>query len=104
MDEGFTIYEKMWEASDSDHPIDMPQAFQVGLFPKTISRRQEKAVELLEDLCRDVPADRAWVDESILFTNLRLADIEAQGVSQFSRMEWARSGSCVTDKGGIDFC
>ena len=32
MDEDFTIYEKMWEASALDHSIDMPQAFWVGLF------------------------------------------------------------------------
>ena len=39
MDEGLTTYEKMWEASASAHSIDMPQAFWMGLFLKTISRR-----------------------------------------------------------------
>ena len=43
-------------------------------------------MDLLDNLCRDVSADRTWVDESILSTNLRLADIEAQGVSHFP--EW----------------
>ena len=40
MDEGFIIYEKMWETSASAHSIDLPQAFRVGLFIKSISRRQ----------------------------------------------------------------
>ena len=43
-------------------------------------------VELLGGLCRNVSADRLWVDESILSTNLWLADIEVQGVSHFP--EW----------------
>ena len=64
----------------------MPQTYRVGLFLKAIIRRQEKAVDLLGNLCRDVLADRVWVDESILSTNLRLSDIEAQGLSHFT--EW----------------
>ena len=56
MDEGLTIYEKMWDASALDHSIDTPQAFWVGLFLKAIRSRQEKAVELLGNLCRDVSA------------------------------------------------
>ena len=83
MDEGLTKYEKMWEASSLDHSIDMPQAFRVELFLKAVIRRQEKAVNLLVNLCRDVLAYWAWVDEIILSTNLQLADIEAQGVSHF---------------------
>ena len=59
----------------------MPQTYRVGLFLKAIIRRQEKAVDLLGNLCRDVLADRVWVDESILSTNLQLAEIETQGVS-----------------------
>ena len=78
--EVLTIYKNMWEASASDHSIDMPQAFRVGLFLKAVRRRQEKVVELLGNLCRDVSADWAWADERILSTNLRLADIDAQGV------------------------
>ena len=42
MDGFLTIYENMWEASASDHSIDMPQAFWVELFLKAISTRQEK--------------------------------------------------------------
>ena len=38
------------------------------------------------NLCRDVLADQVWVDKIILSTNLRLADIEAQGVFHFP--EW----------------
>ena len=66
MDEGLTIYEKMLEASDLVHSINMLQTFWVGLFLEAIIWRQEKAVEILGDLCRDVLEDRAWVDESIL--------------------------------------
>ena len=39
VDEGLTTYEKMWEASASDHSIDMTQAFRVRLFLMVISRR-----------------------------------------------------------------
>ena len=39
VDECLTTYEKMLEASASDHSIDMPQAFRVGLFLMAISRR-----------------------------------------------------------------
>ena len=39
VDEGLTTYEKMWEASTSDHSIDMTQAFQVRLFLMVIIRR-----------------------------------------------------------------
>ena len=83
MDEGLTIYEKMWGASALDHSIDMNQAFWVGWLLKAISRRQEKAVDLWGTLCRDVSSDQVWVDESILYTNLQLAEIEAQDVSHF---------------------
>ena len=83
MDEGLTIYENIWEASASDHSINMNHAFHVGLFLKYTRRRQDKAVELWGNLCRDVLADQVRVDEKILYTNLRLADIEAQGVSHF---------------------
>ena len=53
----------------------MHQAFRVGLLLEleAISRRQEKAVDLLETLCRAVLADQAWVDDRILSTNLQLA-------------------------------
>ena len=48
------------------HYIDMPQDFWVGLFLDSIIRSQDKAVELLGTMCRDVPVDQAWVDEIIL--------------------------------------
>ena len=64
----------------------MPQSFWVGLFPEAISTRQDKAVYLLGILCGDVLSYRAWVDDSIHSTNLRLVGIEAQGVSRFP--EW----------------
>ena len=57
MDEVLTIYENMWEYSASDHLINTPQDFRVGLLLKGTIRRQEKAVDLLGTLCRDVLAD-----------------------------------------------
>ena len=87
MDESLTIYENMREASASDQSINTPQAFRVGLFLKAVSRRQDKAVDLLGTLCRYFLVDRAWVDKSILSTNLRLADIEAQGMSHFPSLK-----------------
>ena len=57
MYEGLTIYENMWEASALDHSIDMPQVFRVGLFLKAIRKTQEKAVDLLGTLCRDILED-----------------------------------------------
>ena len=95
MNEGFTIYEKMLQASASDHSIGVPQAFWVGLFFKAIISRQQKEVELLGDLCRYFLENWAQVDERILSTNLRLADIEAQGVSHFPEWKqhvWAAVG------------
>ena len=59
MYEGLIIYENIWEASDLYQSINMPQAFWMVLFLKAISRRQEKAVDLLENLYRDVLADQA---------------------------------------------
>ena len=51
-------------------------------------------VELLGTLCGDVSADRTWVEESIHSTNLRLVDIEFQGVSQFpERKEHVRASA-----------
>ena len=38
MDEGLNIYGNMWDAYASDHSIDIPQAFRVGLFLEAISR------------------------------------------------------------------
>ena len=59
MDEVLTIYENMWEYSASDHLINTPQDFRVGLLLKGTIRRQEKVVDLLGNLCRDVLADWA---------------------------------------------
>ena len=39
-DEGLNTYEKVWEASDLAHSIDMTNSFRVGLFLEAISRRQ----------------------------------------------------------------
>ena len=38
-DEGLVTYEKVWEASDLAHSINMPNSFQVGLFLEAIIRR-----------------------------------------------------------------
>ena len=40
-------------------------------------------MEILGKMCGDVSADLLWLEESIQPTNLRLADIDAQGVSHF---------------------
>ena len=81
--EDLATYEKMWEASALAHLINTPQPFWVGLFLEVISRSQDKAVELLGTLRGDVSADWTWVDNSIHTTNLRLEDIEAQGMYHF---------------------
>ena len=55
-------------------------------------------VGLSGDLCRDVLAYWSWVDESILSTNLRLEEIEAQGVSRFPERKehfWAAVGEIM---------
>ena len=57
-DEGLETCENLWEASALDHSVDMPYSFWVGLFLDTISRRHEKAVELLGKLCGDVSVDQ----------------------------------------------
>ena len=55
----------------------------MGLLLGAISRRQEKAVEILGTPCGDVSEDRTWVEESIRSKNIHLEDIEAQDVSPF---------------------
>ena len=84
MHEGLTIYENMWEASALDHPIDTYQDFRVRLLLNDTSRRQEKAVNLLENICRYVLAHQALVNEIIISTKLWLADIEKKGMSHFT--------------------
>ena len=85
-DEGLYTYEKVWESSDLAHSINMPHFFWVGLLLEAVSRKQEKAVEILRTLCGDVLVDQIWVEESIHSRNLQLADIAVQGVSNFT--EW----------------
>ena len=49
-------YEKLWGASDLAHSIDRPNSYQLGLFLEAISRRQEKAMEILGTLFGEVSA------------------------------------------------
>ena len=79
-------YEKLWGALALPHRIDIPHSFRVGLFLDAIIRRQEKELEILGMLYGDVLEDRTLVEDSIHSANLRLADIEAQGVYHFT--EW----------------
>ena len=85
-DENLGIYEKVWKAYALDHYMNVPHFFWVGLLLEAVSRKQEKAVEILRTLCGDVLVDQIWVEESIHSRNLQLADIEVQGVSNFT--EW----------------
>ena len=43
-------------------------------------------MEILKKLCADVDADRTWSGVGRLATNLRVADLEAQGSEKFP--EW----------------
>ena len=67
--EGLGTYEKLWEAFTLSQSINIPHYFWVGLFLETISRRQEKTVELFGTLYGDVFSDWMWVEESIHSTN-----------------------------------
>ena len=40
----------------------------------------EKAVELLKNMCTDMAADSTWDDEGIRTTNIRVVDLEEQGL------------------------
>ena len=80
------MYEKLWGDSDSQISISMPQMFRVGYFLKYLSLRQDRAVELLKNLCADVAADRTWDDKGLRTTNLRTVELEAQGLENFP--EW----------------
>ena len=92
--EGLDTYGKVWEAYDLAHYIYMPHSFRVGLFLDAIIRRQEKELEILGMLYGDVLEDRTLVEDSIHSANLRLVDIEFQGVYQFSeRREHVRASA-----------
>ena len=60
----------------------MPQTFILGDFLDSLSLRQDRAVEPLQNLCADVASDRTWDDKDIHTTNLRAEDLEAQGLEK----------------------
>ena len=45
--------------------------------------RQDRAVELLKNMCADIYVDSTWADEGLLTTNLCVEGLEAQGLENF---------------------
>ena len=88
-DEGLVTNEKVWEASDLDHSINMPHSFWLVL---------SLEMELLGTLCGYVSADQMWVEDSIHSTNLYLADIEAQGVYHFPECKEHVQAAAIQEK------
>ena len=85
-EDGIEVYEKVWGASASKISNAMTQTFRVGSFLESLILRQDRAVELLQNLCADVATDRTWDDKGLRTTNLRVVELEAQGLENFP--EW----------------
>ena len=55
--EGLSTYEKVWGDYALDHSINTPHYFWVGLFLESVSRRQEKVMEILGTMCGEFLED-----------------------------------------------
>ena len=69
---GLEVYQKVWEAWASQISIAMPQTFRVGYFLEYLSLRQDRAVELLQNLCTNVAVYSTWADEGLCTTKLHV--------------------------------
>ena len=85
-EDGIEVYEKVWGASASKNSNSTTQTFRVGSFLESLILRQDRAVELLQNLCADVATDMTWDDKGLHTTNLRVVELEAQGLENFP--EW----------------
>ena len=58
----------------------MPQTFILGAFLESLSLRQDRAVERLQNLCANVALDSTWDYKGFRTANLRVAYLEVQGL------------------------
>ena len=87
-EDGLEVYEKVWGAVASHISIAMTHTFILGDLQESLSLRQDKYVERLQKLCADVALDRTWAEKGLHTTNIRVADLEAQGLENFP--EWRK--------------
>ena len=80
------MYKKVWVGLASKLSISMPQTFRLGDFLESLILRQYRAVELLQNICTNVDADRTWTGKGLRTTNFRVEDLETQGLENFP--EW----------------
>ena len=80
------MYKKVWVGLASKLSISMPQTFRLGDFLESLILRQYRAVELLQNICANLDADRTWTGKGLRTTNFRVEDLETQGLENFP--EW----------------
>ena len=80
------VHKKIWGSLASQLSISMPYTFRLGYFLESISLGQDRDVELLQKLSSGVAADRTWYEKGFRTTNICVADLEAQGLGNFT--EW----------------
>ena len=80
------MYNKVWGVLASQISIYMPQKFRVGDFLESLSLRQDIDVKLLKNLCAGVAVYRNCSDKGLCTTNIRVLDLEGQGLENFP--EW----------------
>ena len=85
-EDGVEVHDKVWGASASHLYISIPQTFRVGFLLESLSLRQDISVELLQNLCANVAAERTWAEKGLHKTNIGVLDLEAQGWEKFP--EW----------------
>ena len=78
--------------------IDLPQTFRVGYFLESLIVRQERAVELLKNLCADVSTDRTWANKGLHTKNILVVELEVQRLENFP--EWQERPRVALDQVG----
>ena len=77
------VCDKVWGYLSSHLSIALPQTLILGDFLESLSLMQDRAMDLLQNLCPYVAADRTWADKVLFTTNLRVAYLETQGLENF---------------------
>ena len=77
------LYNKVWGALASQISIAIPHKFRLGAFLESLILRQYRAVELLKNVCANVATDRTWAGKGLFTTNIRVTDLETQGLENF---------------------
>ena len=71
-EDGIEVYNKVWGALESHLYIATPQTFKLESFLESLILRQDRAVELLQNLCTNVAVYSTWADEGLCTTKLHV--------------------------------